>query len=116
MNKGARLKKLRSQKGITLEEAGKIIGTSKQTLYKYENDIITNIPIDKIEALARLYNVSASYIMGWEEPQIKKIPKELKQILEEEEITLNGLHMSAKDKEKVLKVIELMYSDAQTSQ
>ena len=42
------------------------INVSKQTLYKYENNIITNIPSDKIEAAADLGNVSPSYIMGWD--------------------------------------------------
>lgn len=113
MSKGARLKKLRSQKGITLEEAGRLIGTSKQTLYKYENDIITNIPIDKIEALAKLYSVSESYIMGWESPSEKqKIPKDLKQILEEEEITLDGMLLSKEDKEMVLNAFKYMYHKA----
>lgn len=116
MSKGARLKNLRAKKGITLEEAGKFIGTSKQTLYKYEHDIITNIPIDKIEALALLYNVSASYIVGWEPPLKQKKTKDLKQILEKEELTLNGTHMSAEDKNKILKVIEIMYSDAKNRQ
>ena len=41
------------------------INVSKQTLYKYENNIITNIPSDKIEAAARLGNVSPAYLMGW---------------------------------------------------
>lgn len=42
----------------------------------------------------------------------KKIPKDLKKILEEEEITLNGRMMSAEDKEKIYRVIEVMYHDA----
>lgn len=42
----------------------------------------------------------------------KKIPKDLKKLLEEEEITLNGRMMSAEDKEKIYKVIEVMYHDA----
>lgn len=42
------------------------INVSKQSLYKYENNIITNIPSDKIEAIAKIGNVSPSYLMGWE--------------------------------------------------
>ena len=34
-------------------------------LQKYENNIITNIPSDKIESAARICNVSPAYIMGW---------------------------------------------------
>lgn len=66
INKGNIIKNLRTERDLTQEEVGKIIGASKQTLHKYENGIITNIPQDKIEALANLFDVSPSYIMGWE--------------------------------------------------
>lgn len=66
INKGNIIKNLRTERNLTQEEVGKIIGASKQTLHKYENGIITNIPQDKIESLANLFDVSPSYIMGWE--------------------------------------------------
>lgn len=66
-DKGSLLRSLRLQHGYTLDDVGDHIGTSKQTLYKYENNIITNIPSDKIEALAALYGVSPAHIMGWED-------------------------------------------------
>lgn len=64
-NKGDKIKDLRIQNKMTLEEVGEKIGVSKQTLYKYENNIITNIPSDKIEGLAKIFNVSPALIMGW---------------------------------------------------
>lgn len=67
-NKGEIIKRLRIERGLTQEEVGDRIGTSKQTLYKYETGIITNIPSDKIEALSNLFDVSPAVIMGWEEP------------------------------------------------
>lgn len=73
---GDRLKKLRLQNNLTLEEVGNKIDASKQTLYKYENDIITNIPSDKIERLSQIYGVSPSYLMGWDDanaPTIKSL-------------------------------------------
>jgi transcriptional regulator with XRE-family HTH domain len=66
MTRGEKLKKLRKDVDRTLEEVGNAVNISKQNLYKYENDLITNIPSDKIEALAEYYMVSPSYIMGWE--------------------------------------------------
>lgn len=65
MTIGDKLKKLRFDSGKTQEEVGKIVNISKQTLYKYENNIITNIPSDKIEKLAEVYSVSPAYLMGW---------------------------------------------------
>lgn len=69
---GDTLRKLRHENHCTLEQVGKVIGISKQTLYKYENGIINNIPSDKIEALAHFYRVSPSVIMGWSDDWIQE--------------------------------------------
>lgn len=65
-DRGYLLKQMRLNAGYTLDNVGHKIGISKQTLYKYENNIVTNIPSDKIEALAELYNISPAVIMGWD--------------------------------------------------
>lgn len=62
---GKRIKFLRMKAGLTQTELAEKIGVSKQTLYKYENGIITNIPSDKIEAIAAVTGYSPGYIMGW---------------------------------------------------
>lgn len=64
---GERIRKLRLERDLTQEEVGNYIDTSKQTLYKYESGIVTNIPSDKIELLSKLFDVSPAYIMGWED-------------------------------------------------
>lgn len=60
------LHKLRKQCGLTLEEVAEKIGTSKQTIHRYENGVISNVPADKVEALARVFGTSPSELMGWE--------------------------------------------------
>lgn len=67
MTKGERIRQLRESLNIGLTELASKIGVSKQTLYKYENNIVTNIPSDKIEALAKALHVQPSYIMDWED-------------------------------------------------
>lgn len=66
MTVGDRIKELRLKTGISQVDFADKINVSKQTLYKYENNIITNIPSDKVEAAAKLCGVSPSYLMGWE--------------------------------------------------
>lgn len=65
MNLGQRIKEARESIGLTQTEFSKKIGISKQTLYKYENGIITNIPSNIIEIIAKAANWSPAYIMGW---------------------------------------------------
>ena len=52
MTVGERLKQLREKSGMSQVDFAAKLNVSKQNLYKYENDIITNIPS------------SPAYIMG----------------------------------------------------
>lgn len=67
MDIGKRIKELREKRAITQTDFAKAIGVSKQTLYKYENGIVTNIPSDRIEIIAKALNTSPSNLMGWEQ-------------------------------------------------
>lgn len=57
--------------GFTLEELAKKIGTSKQTIHRYESGVISNIPSDKIEALAAALKTTPAYLMGWDEHPVQ---------------------------------------------
>lgn len=69
MNKGERIRQLRESMNMGQTELAAKINVSKQTLYKYENNIVTNIPSDKIEALAKVLNVTPAYIMSWDDTE-----------------------------------------------
>ena len=53
---------------MTLEEVARRIGCSRQTMSRYENGIIGNIPSDKIEAIADVLLTTPASLMGWEAP------------------------------------------------
>lgn len=72
MTKGERIKQLRLNNGISQTELAERIGQSKQTVYKYENNIVTNIPSDMIEKIALVLNTTPSYLLGWEENTNRK--------------------------------------------
>ena len=63
---GYRIRCARETLGMTQESLGKLCGTTKQTIFKYENDIVTNIPMDRIEAIASHLNVTPAFLMGWD--------------------------------------------------
>ncbi|MBR2612040.1 MAG: helix-turn-helix domain-containing protein [Clostridia bacterium] len=63
---GRKIHDLRKARGLTLLEVAEAVGTSKQTVSRYEKGIITNIPKEKIELLARALSVTPAELMGWE--------------------------------------------------
>ena len=67
MISGNEFKELRRNKGLTLKDVAKVLNTSEQAVNKYELEIVRNIPLERIEAMAKLYEVSPAYIMGWDE-------------------------------------------------
>lgn len=82
--KSSKLKELRKSKGMTLDELAELIGTSKQTIHRYENGIINNVPPDKVVSLANALGTTPGELMGWEtEPSVayeNVIPMSLKSI------------------------------------
>lgn len=67
MTLGERIRVHRKRMNLTQEELAKKLNTSPQNIYKYEKGIIQNIPLDKIDALARLFGISPSTLAGWSE-------------------------------------------------
>ena len=70
---GNKIKTLRENRNLSQTEVASKIGVSKQNLFKYENDIVQNIPTKYIERLANLFDVSPGYIMGWQDESGKAI-------------------------------------------
>lgn len=67
MKIGENIKYLRERINMSQTELADRLHTTKQTIYKYENGIVTNIPSDRIELLAQILQCTPSYLMGWEE-------------------------------------------------
>lgn len=59
-----RLKDLRVERGLTLEQLAEATGISRAALGKYEGDEYKDISPFSIAALAKFYGVSSDYLMG----------------------------------------------------
>lgn len=70
MSVGDRIRDRRTFVGLSQVELAETVGISKQLLYKYENNIITNVPSDKIEAIAKVLDVSPAFLMGWDDDDL----------------------------------------------
>lgn len=62
----ARLKNLRTQKGLTQTQAAHVIGVTRSVISLYENEMRQSSP-DVIIALSRLYGVTTDYLLGVDE-------------------------------------------------
>ena len=67
MTKGERIKARRRSLHLKQIDLALLMGISKQRLYKYENDIVKNIPTAIIEKLSHCLKCTPAYLMGWEE-------------------------------------------------
>lgn len=62
---GAKIKYLRSLTDMSQEELGRRVGVQRAAINKYEKGTVENIPIKTIEKIARVFDVSPTYIVGW---------------------------------------------------
>lgn len=63
---GERIRDAREARKMSQEELGRACKTTKQTIYKYESGLVTNIPLDRLEAIADALGVSSAYLAGLE--------------------------------------------------
>ena len=64
-----RIKELRKEKGLTLEQVADIVGVGKSTVRKWETGMIANMKRDKIASLAKALGTTPEYLMGWEKKE-----------------------------------------------
>lgn len=62
---GERIKYLRSLTDMSQEELGRRVGVQRAAINKYEKGTVENIPIKTIEKIANVFDVSPTYIVGW---------------------------------------------------
>lgn len=67
MTVGDRIRICREKIGMSQTDLANKIQIQKQRLYKYEMNIVTNIPSDIIEKIADILTTTPSYLMGWQE-------------------------------------------------
>lgn len=65
MTVGDRIREYRKKMGMSQEELAAKVDVTKQAIYKYESNIVTNIPLDKIEIMSSVFGIPPSRLMGW---------------------------------------------------
>ena len=67
-----RIKELRKERGLTLEQVANIVGVGKSTVRKWETGMIANMKRDKIATLSKALGTTPAYLMGWIEEEEQK--------------------------------------------
>ena len=62
---GKRIRNIRQLRGYSQEGLAEIVGTTKQSIYKYETGLVSNIPLKKFRAIAKALDVSPEFLMGY---------------------------------------------------
>ncbi len=75
---GERIKYLRTLADMSQEELGNRVGVQRAAINKYEKGIVTNIPIATIEKIAYTFDVSPTYIVGWDNVEANALSAEVK--------------------------------------
>ena len=96
-NMAKRIKELRQQKGMTLEQVADIVGVGKSTVRKWETGMIANMRRDKIADLAKALGTTPAYLMGWKEETTKAPDEEV--LTEGEKVMLNVFRQIPEDRQ-----------------
>lgn len=65
MTTGERIKSRRVQLGLSVDELAARLGKNRATVYRYENNDITNFPAKVLEPLAKVLATTPAALMGW---------------------------------------------------
>lgn len=92
MNVGDYIKKLRTEKGLTQEELGEMLGVKRAAVNKWESGMVQNLKRTTMQKLAVIFNVNpATFIDGsesFESKTEKKPPLKLPNTDEQELLTI----------------------------
>ena len=77
-NVGVKIKELRKMYNMSQEELGNRLGIKRAAVQKYEKGTVENIPIKTIERIASIFDVTPTYILGWDLHSTNSLPMEAK--------------------------------------
>ena len=66
MSIGQRIKVMRKQQGLSIDDLAGKLGKNRTTIYRYENGDIENLPLGILDSLANALNTTPAYLMGWD--------------------------------------------------
>ena len=116
MTTGQRIAYYRERAGLSQVELADKIGITKQLLWKYENDHITNIPLEKLSLIGKVCNVDPAVLSGWkEEDEDEELLEYLEELRTRPEMKMlfdSSRHMSIDQVKAIVSMIERFRDDS----
>ena len=72
MSIGQRIKVMKKQQGLSIDDLACKLGRNRTTIYRYENGDIENLPLGILDSLANALNTTPAYLMGWDNSSAKE--------------------------------------------
>lgn len=66
---GERIRQSRKKIRMSMKTLGKKVNLHESTISRYEQGEIQSLDVEKIKEFANVLNVSASYLLGWEDEE-----------------------------------------------
>lgn len=105
---GDRLRHLRKERNWTIEEVAEKIKIGKATYGGYETEY-RQPPIEKLEKLSELYDVSVDYILGLTDERRKKEEKNMHEYLTNPSgLHWDGVPLSVEDLQPIKDLLQLI--------
>ena len=106
---GERIRELRHLHHLTLDDVARHLGIGRQSVYKYEQGTVTNIPLDKLEKMAQLFGTTPGYLAGWNDekpPDPEEQPKN-----DDVRLLIRGLNkLSPEQLEQATNMMRIMFT------
>lgn len=80
VNPGQRIRELRMIANMSQEELGRRVGVQRAAIQKYEKGTVSNIPLITLEKIAKTFDVSPTYLVGWDGSEQNQLAMEVKLI------------------------------------
>ena len=96
-----KIRELRQERGLTLEQVAQVVGVGKSTVRKWETGMIANMKRDKIADLAKALGTTPAYLMGWEDKETPP-PITKESLSEGEKVLLDLFNRVPEDQQKLV--------------
>lgn len=98
---GDNIRKFREACGYSQTELAEKLGIKKQTLFKYEHSIVTNVPLDMVEKIAAALSIDPAVLTGWSRSPETRYMEYLKKLA----------RLDAEDRARIDERIDIMLED-----